>query len=346
MEQRHRDIVSSLLPKPTNVNRSTMKQGGGIINRVIDSLPIPLHLPGYNYAGPGTPLERHLEMGIKPINKLDEAAMHHDIAYANHKDTNTRSMADRVLENKAWDRVKSTDASLGERANAWLVTNAMKLKRLTGQGLKIKTPMEYTPYRVNINDNDHSRLGEAIQNHKYSVTVVVRNHRTKDDVCNETTIPITKNQLRLLRSAAVRGVDVKMKISKRQLEYMKKTGGFLPAIPAILAAAPAIAAVASTLFKTYNDKKTNDRLIEEKIRHNKAIEAKKGSGVYLRKKPIRGNIGGDGVYLKKRKAIGDGIYLNKRRAGKGINVIKNQRTAKEMQGNGLLQQLIKKKSIR
>lgn len=333
MERRHQDIVSSLLPKPSTVNRMATKHGSGIINRVIDALPIPLHLPGYNYAGPGTPLERNMEMGVKPINKLDEAAMYHDIAYNGNTDTRTRSAADRILENKAWDRVKSKDASLGERANAWLVTNAMKLKRLTGQGIGSKKNEEYIPYRININDNDHSILAEAIQYHKRPVTIVIRNRRTKDIVCNETTIPATKNQLRTLRSAALHHTDVKIKISRRQLEYMGRTGGFLPAIPAMLAAAPAIAAVASTLFKTYNDKKTNDRLIEEKNRHNKALEANTGSGLYLRKKPEYGH------------SLGKGIYLNKRRSGKGINKTKKPRVVKETRGNGLLQQLLKKKLI-
>lgn len=35
-----------------------MKEGSGIINNVIDSLPFELHLPGYQFCGPGTKLQK------------------------------------------------------------------------------------------------------------------------------------------------------------------------------------------------------------------------------------------------------------------------------------------------
>ena len=38
------------------------------------------HLPGYNFCGPGTNVSRRLRSGVKPINKLDAAALQHDIA--------------------------------------------------------------------------------------------------------------------------------------------------------------------------------------------------------------------------------------------------------------------------
>lgn len=331
IERRHLDIINSLLPKPTSArqNRNSVKHGSGILNRAIDKLPIPLHLPGYNYAGPGTPLQRNLELGIKPINKLDEHAMYHDMKYDETTDTKERSIADRILENQSWERVKAKDASLGERANAWLVMNAMKLKRITGQGVGQQKERKYIPYPINVDGEDQRRLLDAMQhNHRHFITITVRNQPTKDAFCNKISIPLTNNQLRTLRKAANRNADVRLKISRSQLDHMSQTGGLLPAIPAVLAAAPAIAAIASTIFKTYNDKKTNDRLIEERIRHNKVMEAKTtdGSGVYLRKKPV---------------SIGEGIYLNKRRSGKGINMPKNDRKTR---GNGLLQQLLKKKT--
>lgn len=36
------------------------------------------HLPGYNYAGPGTNLHRRLREGVLPVNQLDRAALEHD----------------------------------------------------------------------------------------------------------------------------------------------------------------------------------------------------------------------------------------------------------------------------
>ena len=38
------------------------------------------HLPGYNFCGPGTNVHRRLRNGVKPRNKLDAAALQHDLA--------------------------------------------------------------------------------------------------------------------------------------------------------------------------------------------------------------------------------------------------------------------------
>ena len=38
------------------------------------------HLPGYNFCGPGTNVHRRLRNGVKPVNKLDAAALQHDLA--------------------------------------------------------------------------------------------------------------------------------------------------------------------------------------------------------------------------------------------------------------------------
>src|SRR5436190_2949082 len=43
------------------------KRGKGILNTIIDHLPVSLHVPGYNYCGPGTKLR-----GQPAVNKLDE----------------------------------------------------------------------------------------------------------------------------------------------------------------------------------------------------------------------------------------------------------------------------------
>lgn len=110
--------------------------GSGLINDFINKLPFEMHWPGYNYLGPGTKLDKRLERGDKPINKLDEAAKDHDIFYKNHKDTKTRHKADEVLEYKAWDRVLDPNANLNEKTAAWVTSNAMKLKRHLGMGLK------------------------------------------------------------------------------------------------------------------------------------------------------------------------------------------------------------------
>ena len=56
-----------------------------------------MHLPGHNFTGPGTKLYKKLnqdgtpkEWSI-PINRVDNAAYHHDLCYSKHDDTKTRN---------------------------------------------------------------------------------------------------------------------------------------------------------------------------------------------------------------------------------------------------------------
>src|SRR6266576_3459259 len=235
-EQRVETILK-LFPVP-------VKKGSGLLNSVIDKLPFELHLPGgYQYAGPGTHLDLKLERGVKPKNKLDEAAMYHDIAYSKSNNLADRHTADRKLQHDAWKRVLAKDASLGEKANAWLVTNAMKDKRA------IRVTTSTKPVRLKI-----------------------KHGRTKNSVINETFLPLTETQIKNIRE------NKSIRLSSAQLKHIK-WGGFLTAL---LAAVPAVASILGTIYNSYSNKKTNDRLIEEKIRHNKAME---GKGLYLMKKP-------------------------------------------------------------
>jgi len=43
------------------------------------------HIPGYNFCGPGTKLQKRLERGDQEINPLDEACKVYDIAYSQNK---------------------------------------------------------------------------------------------------------------------------------------------------------------------------------------------------------------------------------------------------------------------
>lgn len=274
-KEKRREKIARLLP---------VKKGSGLLNNLINNLPFEAHLPGgYQYAGPGTRLDLKLERNVKPKNKLDEAAMHHDIAYSKSKKLDDRHVADQKLENEAWKRVLADDSNLAEKANAWLVTNAMKVKRAIGAGVYIKHP-------VNLS-TEQSRL---IATTTKPVTLKINKGRTKDSVMNETYLPLTKNQIKRIKN------DQPIKLTLKQIKRVK-VGGFLPAL---LAAAPAVAAVGSLIssaVNTYNNKKANDKLVEERIRHNKALE---GKGIYLNKKPKDGT----GIYLNKTPRTGNGLY--------------------------------------
>lgn len=123
---------------------SLTSAAGSVLNKAVDLLPIELHLPNYNYCGPGTKLKKRLERGDKGINKLDEACREHDIAYAKYSDNKNRSIADRILAERAWQRAKASDSSLGEKAAAWAVTNIMKAKTKFGAGSKTVTKKKKT----------------------------------------------------------------------------------------------------------------------------------------------------------------------------------------------------------
>jgi len=42
------------------------------------------------------------------------------------------------LAERAWERLKAKDSSIGERTNAWFVTNAMKTKKQLSHKKRIK----------------------------------------------------------------------------------------------------------------------------------------------------------------------------------------------------------------
>ena len=73
------------------------QKGGSLLNKFIDNLPVEMHLPGHNFTGPGTKLNKNLKPDStprewsKPVNRVDKAAYHHDICYLKNDDTATRN---------------------------------------------------------------------------------------------------------------------------------------------------------------------------------------------------------------------------------------------------------------
>ena len=62
--------------------------GGSFLNTLVNKLPFETHLPGHNFAGPGTKLYKRLNSDgtpkewSMPINRVDNAAYHHDLCYS------------------------------------------------------------------------------------------------------------------------------------------------------------------------------------------------------------------------------------------------------------------------
>ena len=97
------------------------KTGKGLVNFLINSLPVEAHVPGYKYCGPGTKLKKRLDRGDKGINPLDAACRDHDIVYASSKNLDDRHKADEELENRAWERFKAKDSPKREKIVAYAV---------------------------------------------------------------------------------------------------------------------------------------------------------------------------------------------------------------------------------
>ena len=73
------------------------QKGGSLLNKFINNLPVEMHLPGHNFTGPGTKLNKRLNPDLtlkkwsKPVNRVDKAAYHHDVCYLKNDDTATRN---------------------------------------------------------------------------------------------------------------------------------------------------------------------------------------------------------------------------------------------------------------
>lgn len=93
------------------------------------------HLPGYNYCGPGTRLDKRIgpggvpKPGEAPINRVDNACMKHDLSYSKSKDLKQRHIADVEL-------IHDIDAipkkSFGEWAGGVASKAGLKTKLLFG----------------------------------------------------------------------------------------------------------------------------------------------------------------------------------------------------------------------
>ena len=171
----------------------------GLLNKFLNRVPIELHLPGYQYCGPGTKLAKRIARGDSGINPLDAACKEHDIAYSqNRENVEARNTADRVLAEKAWQRVWSKDAGLDEKVAACATTNAMKIKSKLGMGLKKK-----------------KKLGMGVKKSEIMLSKIVK-------AASKST---GNNSRKVIRSAT--GGKSNVRVLRIQ-SVTEKMGGFLP----------------------------------------------------------------------------------------------------------------------
>lgn len=265
--------------------------GKGVFNSLINNLPFEAHLPGYNFCGPGTKLQKRLKRGDRGINQLDEACKDHDIAYSQSKDLQHRHIADKILENKAWSRVKANDASLGEKTSAFLVTNLIKTKRKLGMGLLPKNTenkRKKKKTKCGFRQSVLKPLTKILKNGSFTNSISdLHDKRHIQEILKEA-------------KAVVRKIGGRKNINIPRIIPLPKTGGILPLLPLILgglSAAGALSGGAAGIYKAVNDGKMAKKKLEEAERHNRHMEAialgKKGNGITLQRYK-----NGYGLFLK------------------------------------------------
>jgi len=276
--------------RPICLSKDKTKTGRGIVNTLINKLPIELHLPGYQYCGPGTKLKKRLARGDKGINLLDSACKNHDIAYSNSTDISERHKADYELEQRAWERFKSSDSSFGEKTAAWLVTNTMKVKRKVGMGVKKISGDEYNKLKkVAFRSGVVNKVRESFSNATGKRLLEKNPKRAVSDAVKIARMALKKSGGR-------------KKIRLPRIIPVPKSGGILPLIPILagLSALGSLAGGTAGVIKAINSTKSAGKQLEEANRHNKMMESialgKKGTGLHL--KPYRSGLG---IYLNSTK---------------------------------------------
>lgn len=264
--------VQNKKPKQKISKKKRKISGKGLLNSVINKLPVELHLPGYQYCGPGTKLDKRLKRNDPGVNGLDKACKEHDIAYAITDKTSQRNQADKILAKEAWKRVKAKDASIGERAAALGVAGIMKFKSKVGMGMGMK-----------------KKRGGSL---KKSSSKKVKSTRKETPPKNI--------------SAARVKIGPSKPSKKLRTIQTPKVGGVLPLIP-IFAGLSALGALmgggAGVASAVISAKKAKNEL-KETQRHNETMEA-----IALGKKRNRKN--GNGLYLRPNKK-GSGLFLSPR----------------------------------
>ncbi|KAL4084375.1 hypothetical protein QTP88_028198 [Uroleucon formosanum] len=211
-----------------------------------------MHYPKYKYLGPFTNLEKNEEQNIQPINELDKAAREHNYFYKNHKDTKSRHIADKILEQKALERYNDPNSSMSEKFPAFLTAYTMKGKRHLGMNLIS-------------HKNDTNATFQIASNKIFK---------------GENIYYLDKIQLDKLKNAKEKKSGVRLEIRSSQIK--DKKGGFLPLIFAGIGAASALVGGVTSIVNTVNDYKHKKAMEKETIRHNKEME-NKGSGLKKKK---------------------------------------------------------------
>jgi hypothetical protein len=118
----------------------------GMLNKVSKNIHLPLqkfpgeiHIPGMNFAGPETRLDYRLnddgspKSWSQPVDRVDQAAYYHDLAYNEYEDTENRNIADREMLQQLNSIEKP---SFSEKIEMAIIRPIINTKQRFGLGLK------------------------------------------------------------------------------------------------------------------------------------------------------------------------------------------------------------------
>lgn len=233
-------------------------RGAGIVNSLINNLPFELHIPGYNYCGPGTKLDKRLSRGDTGINELDEACKQHDIAYANNPSSlEIRHKADLELAAAAEKRFRDSNARFGERLAGLAINKIMKHKVKRGMGVTFARLVRESRQAIRKKHQLNGKNGKVLNMNR-----------------------ILKSAMKAARKTAKGRIVIKTP----RVIPLPKTGGFLPLIPLLtaLAATGTLAGGVTTAAKNIYDMVTKKKQGESKIGKGLYLRPyKQGMGLYL-----------------------------------------------------------------
>ena len=118
----------------------------GMLNKVSKNFQFPMqkfpgemHIPYMNFAGPGTRLDFRLrddgtpkEFSL-PVDRVDQAAYYHDLAYNEYSDTENRNIADREMLK---DLSEIENPTIREKIEMAIIKPIINTKQKFGLGLK------------------------------------------------------------------------------------------------------------------------------------------------------------------------------------------------------------------
>lgn len=280
--------------------RARKRTGRGFLNTLINKLPVELHIPGYQFCGPGTKLQKRLKRGDTGINELDKACKEHDIAYGIYRGGRERYLADKKLARSAWDRVTSKDAKLGERLSALATAATMRAKtNLTKFGgcLRKKNGKKRSRKKCSKRRNTRKKTGRGFVRGKKQKSK--RKTKSFANLVSASKRAMGKKSSGKAFMAALKSANsfqARNKVLQPRIIPIPKSGGVLPLLPifAGLSALGALSGGISNVVKSISDIRNARKMLNETKRHNLKMEGiPVGRGIYL--KPFKR---GYGLYLK------------------------------------------------